>query len=133
MTKAFFGSLDFHSTVLERSFSLMREKKVLIFDKDVIQSLIDEDLDRISALQKRPSLIPTNGKNVLPQLLSLISNLNPFIKANLADIGQELSQVDAGYFKAIGIVFPLPLQIISFNFCKLLGLDSKKLLQLETG
>ena len=40
---------------------------------------------------------------------------------------------DAEYFKAIGIVYPLPLQILCFNFCKNLALDSRHLIQLETG
>jgi hypothetical protein len=87
MAKNFFGSLDFHSTVLERAFSLMREKKVLYFDKDVIHSLIDDDQDRLSLLQKRPSLIATQCNKELPHVVSLVEKLNPFYKASLAAVG----------------------------------------------
>jgi superfamily II DNA or RNA helicase len=44
-----------------------------------------------------------------------------------------LGALDGEYFKAIGIIQPLPLQILCFNFCKRGGADLRHLIQLETG
>lgn len=66
MSKAFFGSLDNHSTVLERSFSLMKEKKVSYFDNDTIHDLVEGDHDKLMQLQKRPSFTMSQGASALP-------------------------------------------------------------------
>jgi hypothetical protein len=66
MSKAFFGSLDYHSTVLERAFELMREKKVCYFDHDTITDLVGGDHEKLTQLQKRPSIIMNHGQSVLP-------------------------------------------------------------------
>lgn len=109
MSKAFFGSLDNHSTVLERSFSLMKEKKVSYFDNDTIHDLVEGDHDKLMQLQKRPSFTMSQGASALPQLARQIERLNPQFKSRAGIFEQELASLDAEYFKAIGIIQPLPL------------------------
>jgi hypothetical protein len=48
-------------------------------------------------------------------------------------IAEELQGHDLDIFKGIGIIRPLPLQILSFNYCKQNIDKGKFLLALETG
>ena len=98
------------------------------FDKDTINDLIEGDHERLAQIQKRPSIIMSHGQSILPQLSKVIERLNPLYKAAFPLFGQDLGHLDADYFKAIGIVKPMPLQILCFNFCKMRALDSRHLI-----
>jgi hypothetical protein len=40
MSDLYFGTLSHHTIVLERAFKLIREKKILIFDKQQVDDLV---------------------------------------------------------------------------------------------
>jgi hypothetical protein len=66
-------------------------------------------------------------------LLKELRALNPSLMSELIALDKEIDKDSIGYFKAIGIEVPLPLQILCFNFCTTVAMMSRWLVRLDTG
>ncbi len=61
MKPAFFSTLDYSATVLERAFSLLKQRQIVEFNQNVIQNLIAGDHETLRQMNSGPRIIPQNS------------------------------------------------------------------------
>lgn len=65
MTEKFFGSLNQATLILERTFSLIKEKKIDMFDQPTIYGLVKGGEDSYLQMSSRPSVLKIGPSTAL--------------------------------------------------------------------
>ena len=86
MKPFFFGNLDHQAIILDRAFSLLKQRQIIEFSSISISNLISGDHDKIKQMSAGPRIVPLNSQMKLKPLLKDLKQINP----GISDILQEL-------------------------------------------
>jgi hypothetical protein len=133
MNLQFFGSLNHHRLILERTFQLIREKKILTFDKQQVDDLVRGGSDQFALMCIRPSIKKGAAKDELRKLVQTLLRNNDSVDFTLFDPIKTLDGDELEIFDAQGITNLLPLQHVCFNICSHALFTGRRFIQYDTG
>ncbi len=95
--------------MLERAFSLLKQRQITEFTSPVIMKIINGNQETLKQLTQKPRIVPKNSHMKMNNLLKQLSKLNPTLDLDPFCLDCELDAATLAYFESVGIESPLPL------------------------